>query len=195
MEIDKISIGLIAGIIVCAMMAFALPAIPVMADHNATQTATISKSSTFEFYNQTGDGADTIVSALSIVGTVGEELIGEGLYNDIDGSENYQNISDHTKPIARIKNTDTDTELTAWVMVTAGGNWDARIYTEHCKLTPSGSTPNAAADIDVDLSTWNTECNSDHSIVGEAYANLWIRVVPESSGTAGESTFTVLGEG
>jgi len=188
MELDKISVGLIVGIIICAMMAFALPA---MADHEATQSATITQSTTFEFYNQTGTSE---VTTLNIVGSVGEVLTGAGLYNNIDGEGSPQNVSDATKPIARIKNTDTDTNLIAYAKVSDVSNWDASILSEHFLLTTTGGTTTADG-INIDLSTpWGTEVSSTHTINADTLANLWIKVVPQATGT-GSSTFTVLGEG
>lgn len=188
MEIDKITVGLIAGIIVGALMAFALPA---MAAHEATQSANVTKSTTFEFYNQTGVST---ITTLNIVGTVGEELTGSGLYNNVDGSGSPQNISDANAAIARIKNTDTDTNLAAWAKVTEVANWDVRILTEHFLLTATGSKPADAAAINKDLSTWGTEVDASYTVDANTFANLWIKVVPQTTGT-GSSTFTVLGEG
>ena len=186
MEIDKISVGLIVGIIVCAVMAFALP---TMAANEATQSATITKSTTFLFYNQTGTSE---INALNIVGTVGEELTGAGLTNNVD-TTSPQNVSDANAPIARIKNIDTDTNLIAYAKVTEGSNWDASILSEHFLLTATGGTTTAGA-INIDLSTWGTEVSSSHTVNANTLANLWIKVVPQATGT-GSSTFTVLGEG
>ena len=187
MEIDKITVGLIAGIIVCAVMAFALPA---MADHEATQSATITMSTTFMFYNQTGTSE---VTTLNIVGAVGAELTGAGLTNNVDITS-PQNVSDATKPIARIKNTDTDTNLAVLAKVTDNSNGDARITSEHFLLTTTGATTTAGA-INKDLSDpWGTEVDASHTVNADTLANLWIKVVPQTTG-AGSSTFTVLGEG
>jgi|LGOV01.1.fsa_nt_gb hypothetical protein len=195
MEIDKISVGLIVGIIVCAVMAFALP---TMAVNTATQSATITQSTTFEFYNQTGAGADTIVGTLNITGVVGAELFGTGLYNDIDGEGSPQNISDADAPIARIKNTDNNIALIAYAKVTDVSEWNEHITSEFCLLDDTTAKPATGGAINVDLSDWGTAVTTGKTISANSYANLWIRVVPQmstSTSTPATSTFTVLGEG
>ena len=179
---NKITAIFLAGIMVCLVMAFALPAVS-----GVTQTATITKNTTaVAIVNQSGLAANTI-TGWTFTGAAGETNATPANTDTGSNGGELQNFS-ATEPVAFLNNTDSQTMLVyltadAWNDSTKVGNEN---YTN--------SAPASASDIDTQF-TYNTQTGNvaGAGLASNAKLGLWLKLELEKAGTV-TSAFTVESE-
>jgi len=184
MEIDKISVGLIVGIIVCATFAFVLPA--MAGDNDATQQATVSKVTTIKIMNQN----DTItVSAITFPEGAGGANI-DTPSNGVDATA--QDPNNASRPVVRLENPELN-GFNIYYNITAFTN--NAVSNEYYKLT--ATTANASTGITGALTLDGSQHSLGETLTASETKNLYLKVLLNVAGAgkaSGESTITILGE-
>lgn len=185
MKIDKTTIGL--SIVLAALVALAVfsASLPAMATHQAEQNATVSQATTLEIMNQTGVVPVTHWNFTASVGTNSTNVTNSGT-DDV-----LQNAADSDKPVARIKNPDTNPNLIIYLNASAFIG-TANVTKEWYNITATTENTTDADGINKAL-TWSTDTNTQVQINANTFKNLWLKIYATKSGTS-TSTFKVLGE-
>lgn len=180
---DK-TIGLLVLLAALVVIAVFSASLPVMADYQAEQNATVAKSETLLIKNQTGVDTVTYWNFTATVGTNSTTV-----NNSKDES---QDPTDNESAVARIQNPNSALNLIIYLNASTftGG---ATVSNEWYNLTNTTDNTTDAANISTSL-PFDQDTTSGNTIYATELRNLWLKIYATTSGTA-TSTFKVLGEG
>ncbi|RZN43475.1 MAG: hypothetical protein EFT35_01235 [Methanophagales archaeon ANME-1-THS] len=178
------TVGLVVLLATLVALAVFSASLPVMADYQAEQNVTVSKSETLLIKNQNETYDVTYWNFTATIGTNSTDVINSWAES--------QNPSDNNTPVARIQNPNSALDLIIYLNASEFSG-TATVSNEWYNLTNTTDNTTDADGISTAL-TFDTDTDTGNTIYATEFRNLWLKIYATTSGTA-TSTFKVLGEG